>query len=31
MFQQGISAADAAALSGFSCAASLKRALKAEQ
>lgn len=31
MFQQGISAADAAALCGFSCAASLKRALKAQQ
>jgi transcriptional regulator GlxA family with amidase domain len=31
MFQQGISAADAAALCGFSCAASLKRALQAEQ
>lgn len=29
MFQQGISATDAAALCGFSCAASLKRALQA--
>jgi transcriptional regulator GlxA family with amidase domain len=29
MFQQGISTTDAAALCGFSCAASLKRALQA--
>lgn len=31
MLQQGISAADAAALCGFSCAASLKRALQARK